>query len=235
MLVRTLRAARPQLAQLRCASAVPQTSPDATLKETLTAQIPQKQEELKQLKADHGSKVLGEVTVDQCIGGGRGVRCMLWETSLLDAAEGIRFRGYTIPECQELLPTFKGPAGDGEPTPEAILWLLLTGEIPTKEQCDGLTAELFERSALPAHATQLLDSLPKTMHPMTQFSLGLQAYRCGVLYTSLILRVCEPYRVDGVEASLTHTLPASHISRRRRHATRAAYALTPSTRRWRGG
>ena len=119
MLVRTLRAARPtQL--LRCASAVPQTSPDATLKETLTAQIPQKQEELKQLKADHGSKVLGEVTVDQCIGGGRGVRCMLWETSLLDAAEGIRFRGYTIPECQELLPTFKGPAGDGEPTPEAM-------------------------------------------------------------------------------------------------------------------
>ena len=175
MLIRTLRAARPQLSQLRCASAVPQTSPDATLKETLTAQIPQKQEELKQLKADHGSKVLGEVTVDQCIGGGRGVRCMLWETSLLDAAEGIRFRGYTIPECQELLPTFKGPAGDGEPTPEAILWLLLTGEIPTKEQCDGLTAELFERSALPAHATQLLDSLPKTMHPMTQFALGLQA------------------------------------------------------------
>ena len=69
MLVRTLRAARPtQL--LRCASAVPQTSPDATLKETLTAQIPQKQEELKALKAEHGSKVLGEVTVDQCIGGG---------------------------------------------------------------------------------------------------------------------------------------------------------------------
>jgi citrate synthase len=181
MLVRTLRAARPtQL--LRCASAVPQTSPDATLKETLTAQIPQKQAELKALKAEHGSKVLGEVTVDQCIGGGRGVRCMLWETSLLDAAEGIRFRGYTIPECQELLPTFKGPAGDGEPTPEAILWLLLTGEIPTKEQCDGLTAELFERSALPAHATQLLDALPKTMHPMTQFSLGLQAYFRGVPY-----------------------------------------------------
>ena len=224
MLVRTLRAARPRLAQLRCASAVPQTSPDATLKETLTAQIPQKQEELKQLKADHGSKVLGEVTVDQCIGGGRGVRCMLWETSLLDAAEGIRFRGYTIPECQELLPTFKGPAGDGEPTPEAILWLLLTGEIPTKEQCDGLTAELFERSALPAHATQLLDSLPKTMHPMTQFSLGLQAYRCGVLYTSLILRVCEPYRVDGVKATHIYATDANH------NASTASMRLVPDTR-----
>jgi len=165
MLARALRTAAPRGA-LRCAS---------TLKETLVAQIPGKQAELKELKTKHGSKVLGEVTVDQCIGGGRGVRCMLWETSLLDAAEGIRFRGYTIPECQEKLPTFKGPAGDGEPTPEAILWLLLTGEIPTKEQCDGLTAELFSRSHLPAHATQLLDALPTTMHPMTQFSLGLQA------------------------------------------------------------
>ena len=212
MLVRTLRAARPaQL--LRCASAVPQTSPDATLKETLTAQIPQKQEELKQLKADHGSKVLGEVTVDQCIGGGRGVRCMLWETSLLDAAEGIRFRGYTIPECQELLPTFKGPAGDGEPTPEAILWLLLTGEIPTKEQCDGLTAELFERSSLPAHATQLLDSLPKTMHPMTQFSLGLQAYRCGVQVD--LVRPCS-FASTASRRALTRTLPMRALSRRRR-------------------
>jgi citrate synthase len=53
--------------------------------------------------------------------------------------------------------------------------LLLTGEIPTKEQCDDLTAKLFSRSHLPAHATQLLDALPTTMHPMTQFSLGLQA------------------------------------------------------------
>ena len=60
----------------------------------------------------HGSKVLGEVTVDQCIGGARGVKCMLWETSNLDAEEGIRFRGHTIPECQQILPTFKGPAGE---------------------------------------------------------------------------------------------------------------------------
>ena len=121
----------------------------SSLKEVLEAQIPQKQADLKALKEAHGAKVLGEVTVDQCIGGGRGVRCMLWETSLLDAAEGIRFRGYTIPECQEILPTFKGPAGEGEPTPEALTWLLLTGEVPTKAQCDSLTAELFARSKLP--------------------------------------------------------------------------------------
>ena len=34
---------------------------------------------------------------------------LVWETSVLDADEGIRFRGYTIPECQELLP--KAPGG----------------------------------------------------------------------------------------------------------------------------
>ena len=45
---------------------------------------------------------IGEVTIDQCIGGARGVKCMLWETSNLDAEEGIRFRGLTIPECQQV-------------------------------------------------------------------------------------------------------------------------------------
>ena len=149
----------------------------STLKEVLGAQVPEKQADLKSLKQEFGAKKIDEVTVDQCLGGARSVKCMLWETSLLDANEGIRFRGMTIPELQKELPTFKGPAGDGEPTPEALTWLLLTGEVPTKAQCDSLTAELLspERAALPEHVTTLLNSLPKTMHPMTQFALGLQA------------------------------------------------------------
>ena len=84
------------------------------LKDILREQIPVKQAELKALKAEHGSKALGEVTVDQCIGGARSVKCMLWETSLLDPNEGIRFRGYTIPELQEKLPSAKGDASEGE-------------------------------------------------------------------------------------------------------------------------
>ena len=51
---------------------------------------------------------------------------MLWETSLLDAEEGIRFRGYSIPELQEKLPA---AVDGGEPLPEGLLWLLLTGEV----------------------------------------------------------------------------------------------------------
>jgi citrate synthase len=30
----------------------------------------------------------------------RSLQGLLWETSLLDADEGIRFRGYSIPELQ---------------------------------------------------------------------------------------------------------------------------------------
>ena len=45
----------------------------------------------------------------QMYGGMRGMKGLVTETSVLDADEGIRFRGYTIPECQELLP--KAPGG----------------------------------------------------------------------------------------------------------------------------
>ena len=109
------------------------------------------------------------------IGGSRDVKCMYYETSLLDAQEGIRIRGFSLPELQAKLPTFKGPAGEGEPIPEALIWLLLTSEIPSVEQTRQLTAELRSRATLPAHIEPLIRSLPKTMHPMTQLSLALLA------------------------------------------------------------
>jgi citrate synthase len=146
-----------------------------TLTETILAQVPEKQKKLAQLKKEHGSTVIGEVTIDQCIGGARGIKSMLWETSNLDPAEGIRFRGLTIPDCQKVLPTFSGVKGDGEPLLESLLWLLLTSEVPTKEQVDTLTAELHQRAELPSNVVPLLNSLPKDMHPMTQFSIGLNA------------------------------------------------------------
>lgn len=145
------------------------------MKEVLKEQIPGKQEALKKLKKDYGHRILGEVSVDQCIGGSRDVKCMYYETSLLDANEGIRFRGFSIPELQQKLPTFKGKAGDGEPLPEALLWLLLTSEIPTIEQTRQVTEELKARSKLPAHVEAVLKALPKSTHPMTQFSIGISA------------------------------------------------------------
>ena len=57
------------------------------LKDTLFAMVPAKQKELKEFNAANGEKSLGNVTVGQAIGGARDVKCMYWETSLLDAQE----------------------------------------------------------------------------------------------------------------------------------------------------
>ncbi|XP_042066184.1 citrate synthase, mitochondrial-like [Salvia splendens] len=134
--------------------------------------IPQQQERLKKLRSEHGKVQLGNITVDMVIGGMRGMTGLLWETSLLDAEEGIRFRGLSIPECQKLLPAAKS---GGEPLPEGLLWLLLTGKVPTKEQVDSLSKELRSRATVPDHVYKTIDALPVDAHPMTQFTTGVMA------------------------------------------------------------
>ncbi|KAK4053984.1 hypothetical protein OIO90_003629 [Microbotryomycetes sp. JL221] len=146
--------------------------PGSTIQETLSALVPERQAIAKELRSQHGSKVLGEVTVEQVFGGMRGIKAMLWEPSVLDSEEGIRFWGRTIPECQEVLPT--APGGK-EMLPEAMFWYLLTGKVPTKEEAIQFQHDLVKRSTLPAYVEQALDALPKDMHPMTQFIIGIAA------------------------------------------------------------
>eukprot|EP01035_Chromulina_nebulosa_P012710 gene12710-16936_t len=78
--------------------------------------------EIKALLKENGTKKIGEVTLSQVYQGMRGITGLVTETSLLDSAEGIRFRGYTIPELQEKLPKAKGGS---EPLPEGLFLLML--------------------------------------------------------------------------------------------------------------
>lgn len=126
--------------------------------------------EVRQLLKEHGDKKIDEVKISQVYGGMRGIKSMIWETSLLDAEEGIRFRGYSIPELQNLLP--KADNGN-EPLPEGIFWLMLVDELPTKENVKWLAKEWHRRSKLPNHTKALLDTLPVDTHPMTQLSIGI--------------------------------------------------------------
>jgi citrate synthase len=142
------------------------------LKEKLAEKIPELRDEIKSLVAEHGDKVISEATVRQAYGGMRGIKCMVWETSLLDPMEGIRFRGYTIPEAREKLPKARG--GE-EPLPEGIFWLLLTGELPKKKDVREVTKEWQARSEVPKDTWKILKSLPTDMHPMTQFSIGIMS------------------------------------------------------------
>ncbi|KAI7142085.1 hypothetical protein KC343_g16061, partial [Hortaea werneckii] len=60
------------------------------LKTTLKEVIPAKRELLKQVKS-HADKKIGDVKVENTLGGMRGLKAMVWEGSVLDANEGIRF------------------------------------------------------------------------------------------------------------------------------------------------
>ncbi|MEM6380255.1 MAG: citrate (Si)-synthase [Bacteroidota bacterium] len=128
--------------------------------------------EVRALLKEHGSTKVDEVVLKQLYGGARGIKMMIWETSQLDPIEGIRFRGYSIPELKELLP--KGAAGK-EPRPEGLFWLMLVGEIPTEDEVDWLTREWVRRSNVPEHVFKALDVLPADTHPMTQFVTAVAA------------------------------------------------------------
>ena len=135
--------------------------------------------EMKALLKEHGQLKADEVTLSQIFGGARGIKMMIWETSELDANEGIRFRGYSIPQLKDLLPA--GP--HGEPKPEGLFWLMLVGEIPTAAQVDWLSEEFRKRATVPEHTFTMLDSLPTDTHPMTQFILAVTAMQTDSVFT----------------------------------------------------
>jgi citrate synthase len=175
-LFRTLAAncVRQQKSLPLCASwsSVRYGSDSTDLKAVFAEKLPAAAEEVKAFRRAHGDKKVGEITVDMMYGGMRGMKGLVWETSVLDADEGIRFRGYTIPECQELLP--KAPGGT-EPLPEGLFWLLLTGDIPTEAQVRALSKEWASRAALPGHVVTMLNNFPAHVHPMSQLVAAVTA------------------------------------------------------------
>lgn len=144
-------------------------------KEHFSTKIGPAAQEIKDFVAEHGDQKVSEVTLKQLYGGIRGVKALITETSKLDPAEGIRFRGYSIPELKNALPTWK----NGEETmPEGIFYLMLFDEIPSDEAIKNLSADWAERAAsVPPHVFKAIDALPKDTHPMTQFVTGIMALR----------------------------------------------------------
>src|ERR671918_363376 len=136
------------------------------LKERFKSKADQLGGEIKDLLKEHGNKVIGEVQLSQIYQGMRGIIGLVTETSLLDAQEGIRFRGYTIPELQQKLPKANGGS---EPLPEGLFYLMLVGDLPTDDDVHHLTSVLQRRSHVPNHVFDTIEALPVGAHPMTQF------------------------------------------------------------------
>ena len=128
--------------------------------------------EIKEILKEHGNKKVGEVVLSQIYQGMRGITGLVTETSLLDAQEGIRFRGYSIPELQKKLPKAKG---GGEPLPEGLFYLMLLGDLPTEEDVAYVTSVWQRRSHVPNHVFAAIEALPLGTHPMTQFVIAIMA------------------------------------------------------------
>src|SRR5215204_15404 len=142
------------------------------LKDRFKAKSDAASADIKELLKEHGSKKIGEVQLAQIYQGMRGMTGLVSETSLLDAQEGIRFRGYSIPELQQKLPKADGGT---EPLPEGLFYLMLIGDLPSDADVEHLTSVWQRRSHVPNHVFATIEALPVTTHPMTQFVVAIMA------------------------------------------------------------
>ncbi|MCU0422410.1 MAG: citrate (Si)-synthase, eukaryotic [Bacteroidia bacterium] len=128
--------------------------------------------EIKDFLKANAEVQLGSYTVDSVFSGMKGMIGLITETSLLDAEEGIRFRGYSIPELREKLPKLEGTT---EPLPEGLFYLMLTGELPSYDDMYEVGSNWTKRAVVPKHVFEVIDALPISTHPMTQFSIAIMA------------------------------------------------------------
>ncbi|MFW6371858.1 MAG: citrate/2-methylcitrate synthase, partial [Bacteroidota bacterium] len=132
-----------------------------------------KGELVKKLSKEYGDIVLQEVSLEQVLSGMKGVVSLLTCTSKLDPEEGIRFRGYSIPELREKLPKINE---SGEPLPEGLFYLMLIGELPTDEDVKFISQSWATRAQnIPPHVFDVINALPKSSHPMIQFNSAILA------------------------------------------------------------
>lgn len=140
------------------------------LKNLLFEKIEQHRPRVTNLLKNYGDVKVADVTVSQILGGMRGIKSLITDISYLDPNEGIRYRGYTLPEVFEKLPKPK----DGEmPYVEGLFFLLLTGEIPTESQVSDVINDFSNRRILPRYVYEVIDAYPCCSHPMTIFSSAI--------------------------------------------------------------
>ncbi len=131
----------------------------ATIQEKLAEKIPMWREDIRGLIKEHGSDVISEVTVQQAYGGMRGVKGLVCDTSYVDPDQGLIIRGHPISTLTDRLP-------------EEIIWLLLTGELPSEEERDAFVKEMAQRRDVPDGVWKTLEAMPADSHPMTMLSVA---------------------------------------------------------------
>ncbi len=142
----------------------------------IAEQLPEWRNRFKSLAKEHADVVVDKVTVGQVVGGMRDIKSLVTDISFVDPAEGIRFRGKSIPEVLKALPK---PRGAKIPYVGGLYYLLMIGEVPTREQALAVEAEWAKRSEVPDYVYKMLKTMPKDTHPMVLLSQAVLALQSG--------------------------------------------------------
>lgn len=131
-----------------------------TLKEKLGEMIPKLREERVALMKSSGDVKISEVTLAQAVGGMRGIKGMVCDTSVVEPDQGLIVRGKPIMKIKDKWP-------------EEIFWLLITGDFPTPDELKELQKELKANGEVPAYVWKVLKAMPKTSHPMAMLDTAI--------------------------------------------------------------
>lgn len=142
------------------------------LHEKIAAQLPDWRARVTKLVKEQGDIVADKVTIGQIYGGMRDIKSLVTDISFVDPATGIKFRGLPIPEVLKKLPK---PRGGKIPYVGGLFYLLVVGEIPTREQAEEVEAEWAKRAEVPDYVFKMLRSMPRETHPMVLLSQAVLA------------------------------------------------------------
>ncbi len=131
-----------------------------TLKETLGGLIPKWREDRTKLVKEHGDFKISDASIAQAIGGMRGIKGMVCDTSVVEPDKGLIIRGVHLSKLTEKLP-------------EEIFWMLITGKLPTADELKGFQKELRTYGDVPPYVYKVLKAMPKSSHPMAMLDTGI--------------------------------------------------------------
>ena len=179
------------------------------LREDFAAELPAWRERVSNLIQESADVKVDEVTIGQVYGGMRNIKSLVTDISYVDPGEGIRFRGFTIPEVLEILPK---PADCQMPYVGGLYYLFLVGKVPNEDQAVDIENEWKSRSEIPTFVFDVLKSMPRDSHPMMLFSTAILALHHDSVFAKQYLEgmtrdeYWQPMLEDSL--NLTAKLPA---------------------------
>jgi len=136
----------------------------ATLQQRLNELVPKWREERARILKEKSDVVLTPATVGMALGGMRGIKGMVCDTSVVEPDKGLFIRGHHLLEIMDLWP-------------EQTFILLLTGDIQKmdSEMVKAYQKEMDRRAQVPEYVYEILEAMPKDSHPMCMLSTGILA------------------------------------------------------------